>query len=58
MKGGSGNWLSVAADAAEEVLAHEEVSCGAAASHELGYQWFRVSDGGEDVALEGETSLR
>lgn len=48
--------LSVAADAAEEVLAHEEVSCGAAASHELGYQWFRVSDGGEDVALEGETS--
>ena len=48
--------LSVAADAAEEVLAHEEVSCGAAASHELGYQWFRVFDGGEDVALEGETS--
>ncbi|MEF2895919.1 MAG: MBG domain-containing protein, partial [Senegalimassilia anaerobia] len=48
--------LSVAADAAEEVLAHEEVSCGAATSHELGYQWFRVSDGGEDVALEGETS--
>ena len=48
--------LSVAADAAEEVLAHEEVSSGAAASHELGYQWFRVTDGGEDVALEGETS--
>ena len=48
--------LSVAADAAEEVLVHEEVSCGAAASHELGYQWFRVTDGGEDVALEGETS--
>lgn len=48
--------LSVAADAAEEVLAHEEASCGAASSHELGYQWFRVSDGGEDVALEGETS--
>ena len=48
--------LSVAADAAEEILAHEEVSCGAAASHELGYQWFRVTDGGEDVALEGETS--
>lgn len=48
--------LSVAADAAEDVLAHEEVSCGAAASHELGYQWFRVTDGGDDVALEGETS--
>lgn len=48
--------LSIAADAAEEILAHEEVSCGAAASHELGYQWFRVTDGGEDVALEGETS--
>lgn len=48
--------LSVAADAAEEVLAHEEASCGAASSHELGYQWFRVSDGGEDVPLEGETS--
>ena len=48
--------LSVAADAAEEVLAHEEVSSGAAASHELGYQWFRVSEGGEDVALEGATS--
>ena len=48
--------LSIAADAAEEILAHEEVSCGAASSHELGYQWFRVTDGGEDVALEGETS--
>lgn len=48
--------LSIAADAAEEILAHEEVSCGAAASHELGYQWFLVTDGGEDVALEGETS--
>ena len=48
--------LSVAADAAEDVLAHEEVSCGAAATHELGYQWFRVIDGGDDVALEGETS--
>lgn len=48
--------LSVAADAAEDVLAHEEVSCGAAAAHELGYQWFRVTDGGDDVALEGETS--
>lgn len=48
--------LSVAADAAEDVLAHEEVSCGAAATHELGYQWFRVTDGGDDVALEGETS--
>ena len=47
---------SIAADAAEEILAHEEVSCGAASSHELGYQWFRVTDGGEDVALEGETS--
>lgn len=48
--------LSVAADAAEDVLAHEEVSCGTAATHELGYQWFRVIDGGDDVALEGETS--
>ena len=49
--------LSVAADAAEDVLAHEEVSCGAAATHELGYQWFRMPEGGgEDVALEGETS--
>ena len=49
--------LSVAADAAEDVLAHEEASCGAAASHELGYQWFRVPEGGgEGVALEGETS--
>ena len=49
--------LSVAADAAEDVLAHEEVSCGAAATHELGYQWFRMTEGGgEGVALEGETS--
>lgn len=49
--------LSVAADAADDVLAHEEASCGAAASHELGYQWFRVPEGGgEGVALEGETS--
>lgn len=56
MHEGEAATLSVAADAAEEVLAHEEASCGAAASHELGYQWFRVSDGGEDVALEGETS--
>ena len=49
--------LSAAADAAEDVLAHEEVSCGAAATHELGYQWFRVIDGGDDVALEGEKSF-
>ena len=49
--------LSVAADAAEDVLAHEEVSSGAAAAHELGYQWFRVPEGsGEGEALEGETS--
>ena len=49
--------LSVTADAAEDVLAHEEVSSGAAASHELGYQWFRVPEGGgEGEALEGETS--
>ena len=49
--------LSVTADAAEDVLAHEEVSSGAAASHELGYQWFRVPEGGgEGTALEGETS--
>lgn len=49
--------LLIAADAAEDVLAHEEVSSGAAAAHELDYQWFRVPEGGgEGTALEGETS--
>ncbi len=43
--------LSVAADAASNVLAHEDESSGAAASHELAYQWYR-----DDAAIEGATS--
>ncbi len=49
--------LSVTADAAQSVLDHEEVSSGAAASHELAYQWYRVGEGGAaDTAIEGATA--
>ena len=43
--------LSVVADAAPDVFAHEDESSGAATSHELTYQWYR-----DDAAIEGATS--
>lgn len=48
--------LSVAADAASDVLAHEDESSGAAASHEFAYQWYRVGADGDGAAIEGATS--
>lgn len=48
--------LSVAADAASDVLAHEDESSGAAASHELAYQWYRVGADGDGAAIEDATS--
>ena len=48
--------LSVAADAAQSVLDHEEASTGAAASHELAYQWYRVGGDGADEAIAGATA--
>ena len=47
--------LSVAADAAFDVLAHEDESTGAAASHELAYQWYRIGADGKGAAIEGAT---
>ncbi len=48
--------LSVAADAAADVLGHEDESTGTAASHELAYQWYRVGADDESVAIDGATS--
>ena len=48
--------LSVAADAAPDVLVHEDESSGVAASHELAYQWYRVGADGDGAAIEGATS--
>lgn len=49
--------LSVAADAAQDVLDHEAIASGAVASHTLSYQWFYAADEqSEGQALAGETS--
>ena len=48
--------LSVAADAAQSVRDHEVVSSGAAASHELTYQWYRVGENGQSTPVEGAHS--
>lgn len=48
--------LSVAADAAQSVRDHEAISSGAAASHELTYQWYRVGENGQSTPVEGAYS--
>ena len=48
--------LSVAADVAQSVRDHEAVSSGAAASHELTYQWYRVGENGQSTPVEGAYS--
>lgn len=48
--------LSVAADAAQSVRDHEAISSGAAASHELTYQWYRVGENGQSTPVEGANS--
>ena len=47
--------LSISADAAQSVRDHEAASSGAAASHELSYQWFRVEGDKLAEAVEGAT---
>ena len=54
-EGGSAT-LSVAADAAQSVRDHEVVSSGAAASHELTCQWYRVGENGQSTPVEGAHS--
>lgn len=48
--------LSVAADASQSVRDHEAVSSGAAARHELTYQWYRVGENGQSTPVEGAHS--
>lgn len=48
--------LSIAADAAQSVRDHEAISSGAAASHELTYQWYRVGENGQSTPVEGAYS--
>lgn len=45
--------LSVAADASQGVRDHEAASSGAAANHELTYQWYRVGEDGQSTPVEG-----